>query len=46
MQQAVVGGSILGKEAEAASSLAQAAFWALQVAQLLDWPTHQCTDEP
>ena len=34
---------ILGKEAEAASCLAQAALWALQVAQHLDWPTFQYT---
>ena len=38
-----MGGDILGKEAEAAGSLAQAALWTLQVAQHLDWPTHQCT---
>ena len=31
-----LGGGILGKEAEAASSLAQGALWALQVAQHLD----------
>jgi hypothetical protein len=30
-------GGILGKEAEAASSLAQSALWALQIGQHLDW---------
>ena len=34
-----MGGGILGEETEAASCLAQAAFWAFQVAQHLDWPT-------
>ena len=33
-----LGGGILGKEAEAASSLAQGALWALQIGQHLDWP--------
>ena len=31
-----LGGGILGKEAEATSSLAQSALWALQVTQNLD----------